>query len=324
MSKRNVNLRDEWRVTSHEQSRIAPPATRHPSHQYPVALTIAGSDSGGGAGIQADLKTFAAFGVHGASAITCLTAQNPRRVLAVESTPAKMLRQQIEAVFQELRPAAVKTGMLLSVENVRIVANFFRSQRRPPLVVDPVMVSTSGASLLAPAAIKVLQERLLPLATLVTPNLRETEILTGGKITSVENMRAAAREIHTRFGCAALVKGGHWRGTREAVDIFFDGRAELLLNAPVHQRCADARHRLHLFGGHHGGAGVGPRFAPSRRAGQKLHHSSHRRQLSRRETLCVESAVSLRHPPLDNQQRNRLPWQSYLQDALTISEADFF
>ncbi|HXR48802.1 MAG TPA: bifunctional hydroxymethylpyrimidine kinase/phosphomethylpyrimidine kinase [Candidatus Limnocylindrales bacterium] len=219
MSKRNLNLRD------------SPPVTRHPSHQYPVALTIAGSDSGGGAGVQADLKTFAAFGVHGASAITCLTAQNPRRVLAVESTPAKMLRQQIEAVFQELRPAAVKTGMLLSVENVRTVANFFRSQRRPLLVVDPVMVSTSGASLLAPAAIKVLQERLLPLATLVTPNLREAEILTGRKITSVENMRAAAREIHTRFGCAALVKGGHWRGTHEAVDIFFDGRAELLLNA---------------------------------------------------------------------------------------------
>ena len=181
MSKRNVNLRDEWRVTGHARSRIAPPVTRHPSHQYPVALTIAGSDSGGGAGIQADLKTFAAFGVHGASAITCLTAQNPRRILAVESTPAKMVRRQIEAVFQELRPAAVKTGMLLSVENVRTVANFFRSQRRPPLVVDPVMVSTSGASLLAPAAIKVLQERLLPLATLVTPNLRETEILTGGK-----------------------------------------------------------------------------------------------------------------------------------------------
>ena len=206
-------------------------------------MTIAGSDSGGGAGIQADLKTFAAFGVHGASAIACLTAQNPRRVLAVESTTAKMLRQQIVAVFQELRPAAVKTGMLLSAENVRAVANFFRSQRRPPriaawpprgftpLVVDPVMVSTSGASLLAPAAIQVLKEQLLPLATLVTPNLRETEILTGGKITSVENMRAAAREIHTRFGCAALVKGGHLRGRREAVDIFFDGRTELLLTA---------------------------------------------------------------------------------------------
>jgi hydroxymethylpyrimidine/phosphomethylpyrimidine kinase len=215
------------------------------NHQssIPVALTIAGSDSGGGAGIQADLKTFAAFGVHGASAITCLTAQNPRRVLAVEPAPANMLRRQIEAVFQELRPAAVKTGMLLSVENVRTVANFFRSQRRPPriaarpprgftpLVVDPVMVSTSGASLLAPAAIKVLQERLLPLATLVTPNLPETEILTGGKITSVENMRAAAREIYARYGCAALVKGGHGRGMREAVDIFFDGRTELLLTA---------------------------------------------------------------------------------------------
>jgi hydroxymethylpyrimidine/phosphomethylpyrimidine kinase len=198
----------------------------------PVALTIAGSDSGGGAGIQADLKTFAAFAVHGASAITCLTAQNSRRVLAAESTTAKMLRQQIEAVFQELPPAAVKTGMLVSAENVRTVARFFKGQRRPPLVVDPVMISTSGARLLAPTAIKVLKERLLPLATLVTPNLHETEILTGGRIASVDDMRAAAREIHSRFGCAALVKGGHLRGTREAVDVFYDGRTELLLTAP--------------------------------------------------------------------------------------------
>jgi len=198
----------------------------------PVALTIAGSDCGGGAGIQADLKTFAAFGVHGASAITCLTAQNPRRVLAVESAAAKTLRRQIEAVFQELPPAAVKTGMLLSAENVRVVAHGLKSQTRPPLVVDPVMVATSGARLLAPAAVKVLQERLLPIASLVTPNLRETEVLTRGKITSVEKMRAAAREIHTRFGCAVLVKGGHLRGMREAVDVFYDGRTELLLTAP--------------------------------------------------------------------------------------------
>lgn len=201
----------------------------------PVALTIAGSDSGGGAGIQADLKTFAAFGVHGACAITCLTAQNPRRVLAVQSATAKMLRQQIEAVFQELPPAAVKTGMLLSAENVRAVANVLKSRRRPPLVVDPVMVSTSGARLLAPAALKVLEEQLLPLATLVTPNLHEAEILTAGKIASVEEMRAAACEIHARFGCAALVKGGHLRGMREAVDIFCDGRTELLLTAPFIQ-----------------------------------------------------------------------------------------
>jgi hydroxymethylpyrimidine/phosphomethylpyrimidine kinase len=202
----------------------------------PVALAIAGSDSGGGAGIQADLKTFAALGVHGASAIACVTAQNPRRVRNIEPCSPKIVRQQIEAVFEELRPRAVKTGMLFSAEIVRVIATFFRNPkseiRNPKLVVDPVMISTSGAILLKPAAIKVLQEHLLPLAALVTPNLREARILTGRKITSVENMRAAAREIHARFGCAALVKGGHLRNGCEAVDIFFDGRTELLLTAP--------------------------------------------------------------------------------------------
>jgi hydroxymethylpyrimidine/phosphomethylpyrimidine kinase len=197
----------------------------------PVALTIAGSDSGGGAGIQADLKTFAAFGVHGASAIACLTAQNPRRVYAVESTSPGMLKRQIKAVFSELRPAAVKTGMLFSAESVRVVAGFFHRQHRVPLIVDPVMVATSGARLLKAEAIKVLKKHLLPLAMLVTPNLPEAEILTGGKIANVETMRAAAREIHARFGCAALVKGGHLRGMREAVDVYFDGRTELLLTA---------------------------------------------------------------------------------------------
>jgi hydroxymethylpyrimidine/phosphomethylpyrimidine kinase len=204
--------------------------------QLPVALTIAGSDSGGGAGIQADLKTFAALGVHGGSAIACLTAQNPRRVLGIEPVSPKMLRQQIEAVFEELHPAAVKTGMLFSPENVRVVATFFRNPkseiRNPKLVVDPVLVSTSGAKLLEPAAVKILKEQLLPLAALVTPNLDETEILTGHKPASIEEMRAAAREIHSRFGCAALVKGGHLRGVREAVDIFYDGKTELLLSAP--------------------------------------------------------------------------------------------
>jgi hydroxymethylpyrimidine/phosphomethylpyrimidine kinase len=198
----------------------------------PVALTIAGSDSGGGAGIQADLKTFAALGVHGASVITCVTAQNPKRVRNVEPCSPKIVRQQIESVFEELRPGAVKTGMLFSAEIVRVVASFLKKQDRLPLIIDPVMISTSGAMLLKPAAIKILREHLLPLATLVTPNLHEARILTGRKITSVENMRAAAREIHARFGCAALVKGGHLRSGCEAVDIFFDGRTELLLTAP--------------------------------------------------------------------------------------------
>jgi hydroxymethylpyrimidine/phosphomethylpyrimidine kinase len=204
------------------------PRTMH----RPVALTIAGSDSGGGAGIQADLKTFAAFGVHGASAIACLTAQNPRRVYAVEPASPRMLRLQIEAVFSELRPAAVKTGMLFSAESVRVAAGFLHKQDHVPLVVDPVMVAGSGARLLQPEAIKVLKQHLLPLARLVTPNLSEAGILTGGKIANVETMRAAAREIHARFGCAALVKGGHLHGMREAVDVYFDGRNELLLTAP--------------------------------------------------------------------------------------------
>jgi hydroxymethylpyrimidine/phosphomethylpyrimidine kinase len=204
--------------------------------KLPVALTIAGSDSGGGAGVQADLKTFAALGVHGTSAIACLTAQNPRRVLAVEPCSPRMLRRQIEAVFEELPPRAVKTGMLFSVENISVVANFFRNRqsaiRNRHLVVDPVMVSTSGARLLEPAAVKLLKEKLLPLAALVTPNLDETEILTGHRPASIEAMRAAARQIHSHFGCAALVKGGHLRGGREAVDVFFDGKTELLLSAP--------------------------------------------------------------------------------------------
>ena len=163
----------------------------------PIALTIAGSDSGGGAGVQADLKTFAALGVHGTSAIACLTAQNPRGVLGVEPCSPKMLRQQIEAVFAELPPCAVKTGMLFSAENISVVVSFFQNRkskiRNRKLVVDPVMVSTSGSRLLQPAAEKILKEKLLPLATLVTPNLDEAEILIGAKITSPEKMRQAAR-----------------------------------------------------------------------------------------------------------------------------------
>ena len=197
----------------------------------PVALTIAGSDSGGGAGIQADLKTFAALGVHGASAIACLTAQNPKRVLGIEVCSPKMLRQQIEAVFEELNPAAVKTGMLFSAKNISVVVQFFKD-KKCPLVVDPILISTSGAKLLEASAMKILTEKLLPLATLVTPNLSEAEILSGQRISSVEEMRLAAKKIHFKFGCAVLLKGGHLKNSREATDIFFDGKTELLLSAP--------------------------------------------------------------------------------------------
>ncbi len=191
----------------------------------PIALTIAGSDSGGGAGIQADLKTFAAFGVHGTSAITCITAQNPKRVTGIQPIRADMVRRQIEAVFDELRPAAVKTGMLYSAKIIRTVAEFFSRGQRPPLVVDPVMVATSGAVLLKPAAIRDLKQHLLPLATLITPNLDEAQLLVGRKLRSVEDLKTAAWELQEAYGCAVLVKGGHLRTESAAMDVFFDGRA---------------------------------------------------------------------------------------------------
>jgi hydroxymethylpyrimidine/phosphomethylpyrimidine kinase len=134
-------------------------------------------------------------------------------------------------VFQETPPAAIKTGMLFSSENIRVASNFLTG-KKVPLVVDPVMVSTSGSRLLRPGALKALKDKLLPLAALVTPNLPEAEILSGCKISSIEEMDGAARKIHSQFGCAVLVKGGHLRAARRASDIFFDGKIRLALNAP--------------------------------------------------------------------------------------------
>ena len=204
---------------------------QHPSQ--PCALTIAGSDSGGGAGIQADLKVFASLGVHGTSAITCVTAQNPDRVSAVQACRPEIVRAQIEAVFDGFSPKAVKTGMLYSAQIIRAAIETLNGlKQHPPLVVDPVMIATSGASLLKPAAQRALTSELLPRARLVTPNLDEAEVLIGESIKNVDQLRAAARKIHARFGCAALVKGGHLKGVRDAIDFYFDGREELMLKAP--------------------------------------------------------------------------------------------
>ncbi len=199
----------------------------------PIALTIAGSDSGGGAGIQADLKTFASLGTHGTSVITCLTAQNPKAVLGVQAATPVFVGRQLEAVFAELHPAAIKTGMLFSAPIIREVAKFLASHRHIPLVVDPVMVATSGAMLLKPSARRSMMEALFPLAALITPNLDEAAVIVGHTLRTVEDLRNAAHEMHRRFGCAVLAKGGHLRGLKEAVDIFFDGTEELLLSAPM-------------------------------------------------------------------------------------------
>ena len=199
--------------------------------RVPVALTIAGSDSGGGAGVQADLKTFASLGVHGTTVITCITAQNPEMVTGIEPCSVSMVRRQLEAILKGFQPKAAKTGMLYSSAIIEAVAELFHGQRLA-LVVDPVMVSTSGARLLKPGALKALTRELVPLATMITPNVPEAEVLLDRTVDSVEGMRSAAREIHERFGCAALVKGGHLWGLKVAADIFYDGREELLLSAP--------------------------------------------------------------------------------------------
>jgi hydroxymethylpyrimidine kinase/phosphomethylpyrimidine kinase len=198
--------------------------------RLPTALTIAGSDSGGGAGIQADLKTFAGLGVHGTSAITCITAQNPRRVSAVQPIRPDIVSAQLQSIFEELPPAAIKTGMLYRADIITAVTDSLK-HARAPIVVDPVMVSTSGAMLLKPSGLRAL-DALLPLATLVTPNLDEAQILAGRKLSSPEDLRAAARIIFERYGCAVLVKGGHLKQSREAIDILFDGKNEWLLAAP--------------------------------------------------------------------------------------------
>lgn len=202
-----------------------------PFIKSPVVLTIAGSDSCGGAGIQADLRVFAALGVRGVSVVTAVTAQSPKIVRAVEAVKVEMVREQLAAVFEGNKPKAAKTGMLLTARNVEVVAEWFVN-RRLPLVVDPVMLSTSGAVLLKPSAVKVLQKKLLPVAKLVTPNVPEAEALTGLRIREPEDLRTAARALFEKYGCAVLVKGGHLRGLKEAVDVLFDGREEWLFSLP--------------------------------------------------------------------------------------------
>lgn len=197
----------------------------------PCALTIAGSDSGGGAGIQADLKTFAALGIHGMSAITAITAQNPKMVSRVEAVNDKVVTDQINSAIRGFSPGAIKTGMLFNRAIIRAVARGLKSVKAP-VIIDPVMISTSGTVLLEKSAIRELLASLLPLGTLVTPNLNEAEFLLRRKIHDPEQMRAAARELNSSYHCAVLVKGGHLEGAKTAVDVFYDGSSELLLEAP--------------------------------------------------------------------------------------------
>lgn len=185
--------------------------------KLPVALTIAGSDSGGGAGIQADLKTFAALGVHGTSAITAVTAQNTLGVSDYVELPLEMIRAQIDDVVRDLAPAAAKTGMLASPEIIEVVAAAIREHALTNLVVDPVMVAKGGAKLLRDEAVDALRTRLIPLAAVITPNVPEAEVLLGRRIASRGDRERAARDL-VALGCqAAVVKGGHARDDADDV-----------------------------------------------------------------------------------------------------------
>jgi hydroxymethylpyrimidine/phosphomethylpyrimidine kinase len=182
------------------------------STELPVALTIAGSDSGAGAGIQADLLTFAAHEVFGTTAVTCLTAQNPDGVTAIEVLPASFVAEQIQQVHRFFTVRALKTGMLYSADIIGVVADFLRTHRQIPAVIDPVMVATSGAVLLKPEALAAVRAKLLPLATLVTPNLDEVGVLLGMKPTTAAEMTRAGGELARSYGVPFLIKGGHLPG----------------------------------------------------------------------------------------------------------------
>ena len=202
----------------------------------PSALTIAGSDPSGGAGIQADLKTFAALGVYGASAVTAITAQNTTGVMETMAVAADLVTAQIEAVATDIPIGATKTGMLATAAIVEAVAAAIRELELPLVVVDPVMVATSGAALLDADGVQMLKAELLPCAAVVTPNIPEAEALSGRRIESIEQARAAAVAIHRLGASAVVITGGHLPGD-DIVDLLFDGTIFTELQAArIHTR----------------------------------------------------------------------------------------
>ncbi|OFI06789.1 hydroxymethylpyrimidine/phosphomethylpyrimidine kinase [Clostridium acetireducens DSM 10703] len=189
-------------------------------------LTIAGSDSSGGAGIQADLKTFSAHGVFGMSVITAVTAQNTQGVWAVEDMSKEIIGKQIDAIFEDIEVDAVKIGMVSKIETIEIIAEKLKQYKPKNIVLDPVMISKSGFDLLRPESKKALIEKLIPLSTLITPNIPETEAIlskiNNKEVETIEDMKKAAKDIYTMGPKSVLIKGGHLKG--EAIDILYDGK----------------------------------------------------------------------------------------------------
>jgi hydroxymethylpyrimidine/phosphomethylpyrimidine kinase len=196
-----------------------------PQHEIPVALTIAGSDSSAGAGIQADLKTFSALGVYGLTTVTCVVAETPGKVVKIEPLPGKIVRKQIDLLTANFPITAIKTGLLCSAENVTTVARAMvelsdRIETRISLVVDPVMIATSGTKLLRADAVRLYENELFPLATVITPNLLEAEKLLRRSISDFAGMRKAGKDLERRYGVSVLLKGGHL-DSEQAIDLLF-------------------------------------------------------------------------------------------------------
>jgi hydroxymethylpyrimidine/phosphomethylpyrimidine kinase len=197
----------------------------------PVALTIAGSDSSAGAGIQADLKTFSALGVYGLTAVTCVVAETPGLVSKIEPVTAELVRDQIEVLLRSFPVAAIKTGLLFSAGIITEIARVLRAHRSTPLVIDPVMVATSGDALLQEDAIQTYERELFPFAALLTPNLGEASRLVGRSITDLAAMRDAGETLEKKYSVPVLLKGGHLTGD-DAIDLLFMGSNVVEFSAP--------------------------------------------------------------------------------------------
>jgi hydroxymethylpyrimidine/phosphomethylpyrimidine kinase len=250
-----------------------------PSKQPPIALTIAGSDSGGGAGIQADLKTFHAHGVHGLSVIAAITSQNTRSVTAVHPVPLAHIRSQLDAVFDDFPIAAVKTGMLGNAATVRLVARELRKRKPAWLVVDPVMIATSGSRLLDEDAVDALIHELIPLADVLTPNLPEAEALLGRSLKTSKQLADAGDALLALGARGVLLKGGHGRG-HEVIDRYIDAKGTL-----------DIRHLRLAREGH----GTGCTLASAIAA--QLAGGSAPRQAVRRAIAYVQRALKTGYRP---------------------------
>src|SRR5437763_7162946 len=229
----NVEPNAKRQTPNSDESRAG---AQRSTENVPVALSIAGSDSSAGAGIQADLKTFSALGVYGLTAVTCIVAEIPGKVSGIEPASAKIVREQIEVLAKSFPIAAVKAGLLCSAEIVSAVAKAIQDigkmfAQRIPLVVDPVFVATSGDPLLEPAAIETYEKELFPLASLITPNLDEARRLLGTRIRDRRSMHRAGKKLEKRFGTAILLKGGHLAGSR-AVDLLFANGKVIEFSAP--------------------------------------------------------------------------------------------